>query len=101
MSAPSGTLEACRMDPSLSAYGTAQGGYHMHLGDLRSYLQAEQNVYADGDAWARKAILNTAFCGKFCRVDTIAQYADDIWQAKPLSGAMKGIGAGSTRADDV
>jgi glucan phosphorylase len=44
-------------------------------------------VYAVGDAWARKGMLNLASCGKFSSDHTIAQYA------KPCSGAMKRIGA--------
>ena len=40
----------------------------MQLADLRSYLEADQRLtelYADRDAWARKAILNVAGSGKF------------------------------------
>ena len=58
----------------------------MHLADLKSYLEADHKLtalYADGDAWARKAILNVAGCGKFSSDHTIAQYAAEIWQAKP------------------
>jgi glycogen phosphorylase len=40
-------------------------------------------LYADGDAWARKAILNLAASGKFSSDRTIAQYAGEIWHAKP------------------
>ena len=37
-----------------------QGDHYMHLADLKSYLEADQKLtalYADGHAWARKAIL--------------------------------------------
>ena len=63
-----------------------QGDRYMHLADLKSYLEADQKLtalYADRDAWARKAILNVASCGKFSSDHTIAQYAAEIWQAKP------------------
>ena len=60
--------------------------YYMHLADLKSYLEADQRLrelYADPDAWARKAILNVAGSGKFSSDRTIAEYAADIWKVKP------------------
>jgi starch phosphorylase len=39
-------------------------------------------VYAVGDAWTRKAILNVAGCGKFSIDHTIAQYAAEIWRVQ-------------------
>src|SRR5262249_54863796 len=64
----------------------ARGDYYMHLADLPSYAQAQQRVgelYADPDAWARKAILNVASSGKFSSDRTIAEYAAGIWNAEP------------------
>jgi starch phosphorylase len=64
----------------------AQGDHYMHLADLKSYLDADQRLcklYADGEAWARKAILNIAGSGKFSSDRTIAQYATEVWNAKP------------------
>jgi len=62
------------------------GDHYMHLADLKSYLEADQrlrDLYADPDAWARKAILNVAASGKFSSDRTIAEYASDIWKAAP------------------
>jgi starch phosphorylase len=62
------------------------GDHYMHLADLRSYLEADQRLvalYADTDAWARKAILNVAGSGKFSSDRTIAEYATGIWNAEP------------------
>jgi starch phosphorylase len=62
------------------------GDYYMHLADLTSYVQAQERLgelYADQDAWARKAILNVAGAGKFSSDRTIAEYATDIWGVKP------------------
>jgi glycogen phosphorylase len=62
------------------------GDHYMHLADLKSYLAADQRLcelYADGDGWARNAILNVAGSGKFSSDRTIAQYAAEIWNAKP------------------
>ncbi len=71
--------------PLLNALLT-DGDHYMHLADLKSYLAADQRLaelYADGDGWARKAILNVAGSGKFSSDRTIAQYAGEIWNAKP------------------
>jgi len=62
------------------------GDHYMHLADLKSYLAADQRLcelYVDGNGWARKAILNVAGSGKFSSDRTIAQYAAEIWNAKP------------------
>lgn len=62
------------------------GDYYMHLADLKSYLEADQrlqDLYAAPFAWAQKAILNVAGSGKFSSDRSIAQYAADIWNAKP------------------
>ena len=62
------------------------GDYYMHLADLRSYLDADQRLqqlYAEPYAWAQKVILNVAGSGKFSSDRSIAQYAADIWNAKP------------------
>jgi starch phosphorylase len=58
----------------------------MHLADLGSYLEADAalcSLYADSDGWARKAIVNVAGSGRFSSDRTIAQYAAEIWNAKP------------------
>jgi starch phosphorylase len=62
------------------------GDYYMHLADLRAYLDADQRLvelYADPDGWTRKAILNIAGSGKFSSDRTIAEYAAEVWNAKP------------------
>src|SRR5262249_24405965 len=60
--------------------------HYMHLVDLTSYLEADRRLcelYADGDAWNRRAILNVAGSGTFSSDRTIAEYAAEIWKAKP------------------
>jgi glycogen phosphorylase len=62
------------------------GDYYMHLADLTSYLDADRRLvelYANSELWTRKAILNVAGSGKFSSDRTIAQYAAEIWNAKP------------------
>jgi len=62
------------------------GDHYMHLADLASYLEADGHLralYADPDAWTHRAIINVASSGKFSSDRTIAEYAFDIWHAKP------------------
>ncbi len=62
------------------------GDHYMHLADLTSYLDADRQLlelYADRDGWTQKAILNIAGSGQFSSDRTIAQYAAEIWNAKP------------------
>lgn len=52
------------------------------LKDFRSYEEAQKRVeqaYRDEKGWARKAMLNTAKCGKFSSDRTIEEYVEDIW----------------------
>jgi len=60
--------------------------HYMHLADLKAYLEADRRLlelYADPPEWTRKAILNVASSGKFSSDRTIAEYAAEIWGAKP------------------
>jgi glycogen phosphorylase len=62
------------------------GDFYMHLADLTAYLEADRRIcelYADRRGWARKAILNVAGSGRFSSDRTIAEYAAQIWHAKP------------------
>ena len=62
------------------------GDYYRHLAHLSAYIQTQERVsalYTQPDAWARQAILNVGHSGKFSSDRTIAEYAADIWQAKP------------------
>jgi glycogen phosphorylase len=64
----------------------AQGDHYMHLADLGAYLEADRrlcSLYADAEAWTQMAIRNVAGSGKFSSDRTIAQYASEIWNAKP------------------
>jgi starch phosphorylase len=70
-----------------------RGDNYMHLADLKSYLNVDQklvDLYADQDAWARKAILNVAASGKFSSDRTITEYATEIWNAKSCPVTWRG-----------
>jgi starch phosphorylase len=63
-----------------------EGDRYFHFADLRSYNDVHQKattMYAtDKDEWARKAILNIAYSGKFSSDRTILEYTSDIWKVK-------------------
>jgi len=63
--------------------------YFMVAADFDAYWAAQREVdegFADKDAWARKAVLNTARSGWFSSDRTIQGYADDIWAVSSLLG---------------
>ena len=48
-----------------------------------AYSEQEKAVLRFAEEWTRQAILNVAGSGKFSSDRTIAQYAAEIWNAKP------------------
>jgi starch phosphorylase len=63
-----------------------EGDYYMHLADLSAYAAAQARVdaiYRDPEDRARTAIVNVARSGRFSSDRTIAEYAAEIWGAKP------------------
>jgi starch phosphorylase len=57
------------------------GDHYLHLADLKSYSEAHARLgalYADQEAWGRKAVLNIAASGRFSSDRTIAEYAKEI-----------------------
>jgi starch phosphorylase len=70
-----------------------QGDYYMLLADYRDYLTAQEsvdNAFQDKEEWARKSILNTARMGKFSSDRSVREYADRIWELKPLPAVELG-----------
>ncbi|MDA0589453.1 MAG: glycogen/starch/alpha-glucan phosphorylase [Planctomycetota bacterium] len=58
------------------------------IADLRSFIDAQKranDAYRDPDHWNTMSILNTASSGWFASDRTIGQYAEEIWNVKPLS----------------
>lgn len=61
--------------------------HYFILADFRSYIDCYDLVaktYQDEFLWTKKAILNVARMGKFSTDRTIQEYADDIWNVKPV-----------------
>ena len=70
--------------PILNALLT-HGDHYRHLADLTDYARAQRAVaalYADQEAWSRKAIINVACSGRFSSDRTIREYADEIWNLR-------------------
>jgi glycogen phosphorylase len=64
----------------------ARGDHYMHLADLSAYMKAQEQLgalYLQPDAWTKAAVKNVGHSGKFSSDRTIAQYASEIWKAKP------------------
>ncbi len=63
------------------------GDHYLLLADFGSYAACQAQVetaYRDRQQWVRKVILNIANMGKFSSDRTIRQYAEQIWNAKPV-----------------
>ncbi|MEA4972071.1 MAG: glycogen/starch/alpha-glucan phosphorylase [Candidatus Metalachnospira sp.] len=57
------------------------------LKDFSSYVDTQEKIgesYKNKDLWAKMAVINTAKSGKFSSDRTIREYANDIWNLKPL-----------------
>ena len=57
------------------------------IADLPAYIDAQKAIdkaYRDQKAWHRMALANIAGSGKFSSDRTIKEYADEIWEIKPV-----------------
>lgn len=67
-----------------------QGDHYLLLADYAAYIACQGKVetaYRNQDLWVKRAILNVANMGKFSSDRTIQQYAEQIWDAKPMTPA--------------
>ncbi|MBU0718589.1 MAG: glycogen/starch/alpha-glucan phosphorylase, partial [Planctomycetes bacterium] len=68
--------------------GMLQHGDHfMVLADYDSYIKCQNEVsrtYGNPRVWTRMSILNTANMGKFSSDRTIREYAEQIWNVRPV-----------------
>jgi starch phosphorylase len=78
--------EPDRFKPVVNAL-LQHGDEYLLLADYASYIGCQKEVelaYLDQELWVRKAILNVAHMGKFSSDRTILQYANQIWDTKPV-----------------
>jgi starch phosphorylase len=57
------------------------------MADVADYRRAQNDVdgaWQDARGWARMSLANTAGCGFFSSDRSIAEYAERIWQVKPV-----------------
>ena len=67
----------------LNTQSTSKADTYFILKDFKSYAEAQKKVeaaYKNEKGWAKSAILNVAFSGKFTSDRTIQEYVDDIWK---------------------
>jgi starch phosphorylase len=67
---------------------TYGGDYYLISADFEMYLDAQDHVdavYKDKKSWAKKSILCTAGMGFFSADRAVKEYADKIWNLKPVS----------------
>ncbi len=72
----------------LNKKGSDRPDMYFILKDFRAYAQAQEKVeeaYRDEEGWAKKALLNTACCGKFSSDRTIEEYVSDIWHLDKIT----------------
>ncbi|WP_114192998.1 glycogen phosphorylase [Edaphovirga cremea] len=63
------------------------GDHYQLLADYRSYVDTQDKVdelYQQPEEWTRRALLNIANMGYFSSDRTIQEYADEIWNIKPV-----------------
>lgn len=74
-------------DAMLNGFGGAKPDEYFVLQDFAAYKAAQEKVdiaYKDPERWAKMAIMNTASAGKFSSDRTIKEYAEEIWEMKPV-----------------
>lgn len=71
---------------------TDGGDSFMVMADFASYLECQAKVddaYRNRTEWTRSAIINVARMGPFSCDRMVREYAEDIWQAKPLGSEQR------------
>ncbi len=67
---------------------THGGDRYLLLADYAAYVACQDEVerlYRDREEWQRRAILNVAHMGRFSSDRTVREYAERIWNVKPVT----------------
>jgi starch phosphorylase len=67
---------------------TGGGDRFLLLADYEAYIRCQEQVdalYRDREEWSRRAILNVAGMGRFSSDRSILEYAEKIWNVKPVT----------------
>jgi len=68
------------------------GDHYMLLADYRQYMDAQMQIeqdYRARESWARKAALNIAHVGRFSADRAVHEYAEKIWNIRPISSRVR------------
>jgi starch phosphorylase len=63
------------------------GDPYFHLPDLLPYIETHDQAtedFKDPELWHRRAVLNVARVGRFSSDRTVREYAEGIWNVKPV-----------------
>lgn len=66
---------------------------YMVLWDYASYIRTQEEVdvvFKNPDEWARRCALNVSMMGRFSSDRAVRQYADEIWNLKPVDVTLNG-----------
>ncbi|MGL5258611.1 MAG: glycogen/starch/alpha-glucan phosphorylase [Lachnospiraceae bacterium] len=77
----------CLYNSLVNTQETSVADRYFILKDFRGYVEAQERIakaYQDESRWAKSAILNTSYSGKFTSDRTIQEYVDDIWKLKKV-----------------
>lgn len=61
--------------------------YYCLFADYQSYIDTQDEVcelYLDADEWTKKSIINVANTGKFSSDRSVMEYAEKIWNVRPI-----------------
>lgn len=78
-------------DSLLNTNSSDRADTYFILKDFRSYAEAQKKVeeaYRDESGWAKSAILNVSYSGKFSSDRTIEEYVKDIWKLEKVKVTM-------------